>query len=290
MKFYGQFDPPVDQFIFERYFPDKNIQGVSVECGAFDGLIESSCKFFEESMGWKVYNIEPVPWIFESLCKNRPHSQNLNFGLSDINSNVSFNQAISPILGRDFGNGSIGHAPTHLKSLEESGCTFEEINIKVVTWREFVIRQGITHVDLLVLDVEGHELAVIAGMRGCDVLPNVICVEFGHIGLGVIRDCLAVLDYLYDITSNGNAYFVQNNVIGLFALRRAATSPIHQKHTQIAPREPFLEEENQTLQRRLDELTGIYKELTGIYTNIVHSKGWRAIEALRSVKTRLFKK
>lgn len=221
-KFYGQFDPPVDRFIFERYFPEPSIQGVFVECGAFDGLLDSSCKFFEETMGWKGFNLEPVPWIFESLCKNRPLSQNLNIGLSDKNADVAFKQAISPILGRDFANGSICHAQTHLKSLEESGCTFEEINISVITWREFVTQQKITHVDLFVLDVEGHELSVIDGMQGCNVLPNVMCVEFGHIGLDIIRDRLAELDYVYDITSNGNAYFVQKNVLGLFTLRCAA--------------------------------------------------------------------
>jgi FkbM family methyltransferase len=223
--FYGQFAPPVDRFIFERYFPEPGIQGVFVECGAFDGLLDSSCKFFEETMAWKGFNLEPVPWIFESLCRNRPLSQNLNIGLSDKNSDVSFKQAISPILGRDFGNGSICHAQTHLKSLEESGCTFEEINISVITWREFVTQQKITHVDLFVLDVEGHELSVIDGMQGCNVLPDVMCVEFGHIGLDIIRDCLAKLGYIYDISSNGNAYFVQKNVLGLFILRRAATLP-----------------------------------------------------------------
>ncbi|MEI9889739.1 MAG: hypothetical protein WDN45_03025 [Caulobacteraceae bacterium] len=46
-KFYGQFDPPVDRVLFERYFPDKTIRGVFVECGAYDGQTESCCKFFE---------------------------------------------------------------------------------------------------------------------------------------------------------------------------------------------------------------------------------------------------
>jgi hypothetical protein len=37
MKFYRQFDPSVDQFIYERYFKDKNSPGFFIECGAFDG-------------------------------------------------------------------------------------------------------------------------------------------------------------------------------------------------------------------------------------------------------------
>ena len=80
MKFYGQFETPVDKFIFERYFPDTNIQGTFVECGAFDGQTECSCRFFEETMGWTGYNLEPVPWIYEQLTQNRPNSKNLNIG------------------------------------------------------------------------------------------------------------------------------------------------------------------------------------------------------------------
>ena len=82
MQFYGQFDTPVDRCIHERYFPDTGIMGTFVAYGAFDGLTECSCKFFEETMGWTGYNLEPVPWIFDKLAANRPRSRNLNFGLS----------------------------------------------------------------------------------------------------------------------------------------------------------------------------------------------------------------
>ena len=51
-RFYGQFDPPVDRFLFERFFAGSKRPGVFIECGAFDGETESSCKFFEESLGW----------------------------------------------------------------------------------------------------------------------------------------------------------------------------------------------------------------------------------------------
>jgi FkbM family methyltransferase len=220
-KFYGQFDPPVDRFIFERYFPDTNIQGVFVECGAFDGLTECSCKFFEETMGWKAYNIEPVPWLFESLANNRPLSRNLNLALSYRCGEATFKHAISPLVGRDFGNGSLGHQPSHLTLLEQDGCTFETLTVTTVTWNEFVAQEHLTHVDLFVLDVEGHELEVIEGMRNNKVLPKIMCVKYGHIGLDTIRNAMSSLGYEYDITSNGNAYFVREDVLGLFALRRA---------------------------------------------------------------------
>lgn len=221
MKFYGQFNPPVDKFIFERYFPDANIQGFFVECGAFDGHVESSCKFFEESCGWKGINIEPAPPVFERLVANRPGSLNFNLALSSAIGTAMFRHAISPTLGQFFGNGSLSHAEAHLRDLEERGCSFENYQVSTTTWSKLMEQVGVGEVDLFVLDVEGHELDVIAGMHGSSVLPKVMCVEFGHLGFSVVRAALNDLGYEYDIHSAANAYFIRRDVLPLFAFRRA---------------------------------------------------------------------
>ena len=67
--YYGQFEPPVDKIIHERYFPNK-YNGTFLEAGSFDGITECSAKFFEENYNWKAINIEPLPHIFEQLKKN----------------------------------------------------------------------------------------------------------------------------------------------------------------------------------------------------------------------------
>lgn len=221
-KFFGQFDPPVDKFIFERYFPDRDIKGFFVECGACGGLIESSCKFFEESLGWTGINIEPAPPNFRTLLKNRPNSRNLQIGLSDHDGKATFTHAVSPTWGQDFGNGSVQHTPSHLQQLKDSGCSFETFEIEVLTWKALVQREQLTHVDLFVLDVEGHELSVITGMQQCDVLPDVICIEVGHLDFNQIRVELGKLGYSYDISSHVNAFFVKDEKLSMFALRSGA--------------------------------------------------------------------
>ncbi len=222
MQFYGQFNPPVDRFIFERYFPDTNIKGVFVECGGFDGITDSSCKFFEETMGWTGFNLEPVPNLSDLLAENRPLARNLQMALSDKTGTATFTHAIHPTLGEVFGNGSLGHADAHRDELEVADCTFETFPVSTITWCDFIKQEAIATVDLLVLDVEGHELSVLEGMRGADVMPAVMCVEFGHLGLATVRERMRELNYEYDIQSHGNAYFVRRDLLGLFALRRAA--------------------------------------------------------------------
>lgn len=219
-QFYGQFDPPVDRVLFERYFPDRNIRGTFVECGAYDGLVESSCKFFEETLGWTGYNLEPSPPNFRALQRNRPRSRNLPIGLSNQDGRASFMHAISPVHGEGFGNGSIQHTSAHLEALKNEGCTFERYEIEVMRWDSFVKREGVTHVDLFVLDVEGHEMQVIEGMHGCPVLPDILCIEVGHLSFDEVRSALARLGYVYDIGSHVNAFFIKAERVALFALRR----------------------------------------------------------------------
>lgn len=217
-KYYGQFEPQVDRLIYERYFSDSNLKGVFVECGAFDGLIECSCKFFEETLGWSGFNLEPAPSNFLRLLENRPQSRNLKVGLSNSDGKCKFTHVISPIVGVNFGNGSISHTSNHLQDLRERGCSFVDVEIDVLTWRTFIQTQSIDHVDLLVLDVEGHELAVIDGMRGSTVLPHIICVEVGHLDFTDISSAMQNIGYVYDITSHVNAFFIRLDRVGNFQL------------------------------------------------------------------------
>jgi FkbM family methyltransferase len=261
--FYGQFTPPVDQFIFERYFMDTNIKGVFVECGAFDGLIECSCKFFEESMGWTGFNLEPSPANFKILQKNRPTSTNLEIGLSNQSGSVDFKHVISPLLGENFGNGSIEHTATHVEDLIKRGCSFENHKIKVLTWKDFVKKYKIMHVDLFVLDVEGHELSVIEGMHDCDVLPDLICIEVGHLDLNEIKTQLRRLGYMYDISSHVNAFFIKADRVPLFALRAAAQRTVipavAENYSQVIEK---IVEKNSYLTKRVEELIWLYREVT----------------------------
>lgn len=257
-NFYGQFEPPVDQFIFERYFPDKGIKGTFVECGAFDGLTECSCKAFEESMGWKGYNIEPVPWIYEHLCQNRPLSRNLNFALSNTIGEATFKAVDHPTFGKDCTNGSLAHTTAHSALLQEIGCTLLEVQVPLRTWTDFINKENILYVDLLVLDVEGHELSVIEGMHGCEVLPDVICIEVGHLSFEVIRSALSQLNYVYDISSHVNAYFIKADKLSLFSLRRIDYLQKNSLETLLI--------ENKTLQHHLTTLEDILREIKGTKT------------------------
>lgn len=211
MKFYGQFDPPVDKFIYERYFFRMRGVGVAIECGAFDGQLESSCKFFEETLGWDLINIEPSPPIFEHLVKNRPASKNLNMALSNMEGVANFKHVLHPQIGEKFGNGSLGHLSEHRQLLDDMGCSYKDYEVQTVRYAELIERLGVYRLDLMVLDVEGHELSVIEGMKGAKVLPRVLCVEHGHLGVRRLREAMRELPYVLDAVSHVNSYYVYSS-------------------------------------------------------------------------------
>ena len=213
MKFYGQFNPPVDQVLYDRYFNTiKN--GVSIECGAFDGITENCTKFFEDNLGWTTINIEPLSNVYKTLTSNRPNSINLNIALSDREHTAIIRNYKHPLLGYDWGNASISHTDTHKKELEIlCGNTYIEQDIKTITYKTLIKYLNITQLDLFVLDVEGHEDNVIRGMYDCDVLPAVFVIEHGHKNVENFKELLEPLKckYKLDYVSHVNSFYVKTS-------------------------------------------------------------------------------
>lgn len=205
--FYGQHE--LDRVIYETFFKDKR-DGFFVECGAFDGLTECTCKFFEESMGWKGINIEPTPYGYSKLIINRPNCINENYAISSSNSTAIFTNAIHPWMGLHFGNGSISHSDAHKRELINTGCTFETFEVNTIRFSELHKKAASPTIDLFVLDVEGHEVKALEGILDIptQTLPKVFCVEYTITGLDIITQMLTN-NYDYHSKYAHNAFFVK---------------------------------------------------------------------------------
>ncbi len=207
-RYYGQFDPPVDQFLHQRYFSHNPRNGVLIECGAFDGEYESSGKFFEEFLGWKCYNLEASPRIFAVLDANRPQGVNIPVALSAGVGTAEFHDVHHP----DFElctNGSIRHTAEHMEWLQAAKCRLETSSIFTTSLARFVIGYQIQRIDLMILDVEGHELEALDGFRDSPILPQVLLVEHGQLGVDAIRQAVEPLGYRWDAEHFVNSAFVR---------------------------------------------------------------------------------
>lgn len=209
-KYYGQHFPPVDEVLYKNYFEGAR-SGFFVDCGASEGVLHSCTRFFEDSLGWGGICIEPSI-AFEDLVIYRPRMLNLNLALSDYDGFVTFTEVIHSD-GRHTPGlppGGSSHYDEHLdlKNFVSSfGYQFTEKEVPTLTFRTLVDKYNITKLDLMTIDVEAHELAVIKGMVGASILPRVICIEYPLIGLDEINRTLTDLGYRFDFVSFNNAFF-----------------------------------------------------------------------------------
>ena len=153
-----------DIFLNETIFKNKK-NGIYIELGALDGILYSNTKFFEDSLNWKGILIEPHPDQFKLLQQNRPN----NFLFNDL---VSCHK--EPLEFRYFVNHGAAVSGVentlsqhHLENYFESNAAWiksspqNKIVIQPTTLTEIVLKTKLTHIDLLSLDVEGHEYEVL---------------------------------------------------------------------------------------------------------------------------------
>ena len=153
-----------DIFVNENIFKSKK-DGVYIELGALDGVLYSNTKFFEDSLGWKGILIEPHPEKFKLLQINRPNNFLFNNLVSCHTEPLEFRYFVdchAAVSGVE-STLSQHHFDTYFDSNNEWNKSLPQnkIFITPTTLTAIVKETNITHIDLLSLDVEGHEYEVL---------------------------------------------------------------------------------------------------------------------------------
>ena len=195
-KYIEKAEPPyygadyIDRFINDNYIKNRK-NGFFVECGAYDGIAESTCKYFEDQLGWTGINIEPLPNPYSELIKNRPKCINLNLALFDHDGVINFCKS-----GLWGGPGSINQVP-YYKVNEKQKVPTKKFNIECKkfssVWNELKLDKEI---DIFVLDIEGFELYCIPDILTINPLPKIFCIEWPLVGIEAINK---ILDKYYKI-------------------------------------------------------------------------------------------
>ena len=199
--------------LYKRYFVDK-YGGTLLECGAYDGNNHSVGKFFEDNYGWRCINIEPNPRLYSYLVLNRPNSfLNMNVALSDKEDKI---ELIVPKNAKGIemrGHGSIAY--DYMDSHPKNKFSEERSNRYVVstnTYSNIIKDLGLELIDLFVLDVEGHELEVIKGMEGCQIMPRVLSAEINKVDKNDILVALnRITPYDLDFNDDHDAFYIRKD-------------------------------------------------------------------------------
>ena len=123
-----------------------------IDVGANTGIYALQASLTVGARG-RVYAFEPVPHIYERLVEHVRINGSFNiltfpFALADSNGAATFH------LGRTSGQGSLFRRETD-----------QTTTVRTQTLDSFLADQGIKHVDVVKVDVEGAEVHVLRGMR-----------------------------------------------------------------------------------------------------------------------------
>jgi len=205
-KYYGQFDPPLDKYLHQTFFFDT-FNGISIEAGASNGILENNTKFFEDNLKWKTINVEPLIDWYKDLVINRPNSININKCLHPYTNNSKIDFYIP--------NYNIYGYKNHLGSLNYNNILKYNKKIKkvisdTITYNNIIIKYNILKLDLFILDIEGYEIEFLKSFNNWIIYPKVFVVEIGHLDENIINKILNDKYILHSKLFVNNIYVLRN--------------------------------------------------------------------------------
>lgn len=163
----------------ERYVPLRD--GVFVEAGAYDGYWGSNTYWFERFRGWSGVLVEPVPELALRARKERPRSRVFQCALvppelRGRTVNVLSGGVMSVVAGTWEG-AEAAHAR---EGARLSRSSMVEIEVPGRCLSDVLDEAAIVEIDLMTLDVEGLEGAVLRGLDLHRHAPRFLLVEMLH--------------------------------------------------------------------------------------------------------------
>ena len=139
--------------------------GIYIEVGAYDGIIQSNTQFLEDYYNWTGILIEPNPYIFDKLIVNRPNNININKSMvSDTYDNTTitgyFNNGLISSINKIYNLQNLQLVTTHATTLNK-----------------ILETHNLNSVDLLSIDTSGYEYEVLKGLNLIKHHPTYIFIE-----------------------------------------------------------------------------------------------------------------
>lgn len=198
MQFYSQYGE--DQRLWKMFH--EQARGVCVEVGGFDGETFSNTLTFEEH-GWRAIIVEPMPHFAAKIQARRPGATLFRYAAGASPGEVKLVIAH----GVEELSTTTGHAD-HLARIRKAGGRLEEVMVPVRTMDDMLTEAGVTHVDFVTIDVEGGELAVLAGFDLARWQPRVVILEnAAGKTCGDLQDAMLARDYHYFANTSCNEWY-----------------------------------------------------------------------------------
>ncbi|MEM9058372.1 MAG: FkbM family methyltransferase, partial [Pseudomonadota bacterium] len=132
--------------------------GTYVDVGARDGVIISNTYALEKHYGWTGVCVEPHPGSFAKLARSRG-SRNINAAVADVDEGGA---TLDFVMWKEGPVGYAGLIDEDFRHTERMKThAHEVIKVPCLPLHKILSDEGLTHVDVLDIDVEGAEAAVV---------------------------------------------------------------------------------------------------------------------------------
>lgn len=169
-KLYSHLD---EELVIREFFQDRK-GGFFVDVGAGDYRRFSNTLYLEERLGWKGLAVDALASYAPGYAAHRPRTKFLNYLVTDQSKGKErFYESVG------FSEFSSAHrqiAEEQLRFIEKQTAVVER-EVPAITLTALLEQQKVKHIDLLSLDVEGHELQALAGFDIERFQPKLVCVE-----------------------------------------------------------------------------------------------------------------
>jgi FkbM family methyltransferase len=157
-----------EELIARDFFHDKR-DGVFLDVGCASPIQDSNTYYLEKHLGWSGIAVDALPEFAQPWERKRPRSRFFNFYVSD------HADTVEPFYRSALRGTSSGTKMTTGPGGKEVAVT--ELKVATTTLNKLLDTNGVTRVDFLSMDIEGHEPAALAGFDIERFKPALACVE-----------------------------------------------------------------------------------------------------------------
>lgn len=145
--------------------------GTYVDVGCYHPLVGSNTYLLHKNYGWSGINIDANPETIALFNKKRPQDTNLNYGVGERNENLTFYRFTEPAV-------NTFSKAFYEERLKQGSELLEKKEIEVRTLAELLDSCNLNKpIDVLDIDVEGLDLAVVKSNNWDKYRPKMILIE-----------------------------------------------------------------------------------------------------------------
>jgi FkbM family methyltransferase len=163
-----------EEWIIRDYFQDRR-GGTFVDVGANHYKDYSNTFYLEAALGWSGIAVDPQVGFAADYRTYRPRTRFFSFFVSDTSdANITFHVTQgNPLVS----SADQGFAERAGRDVKDPVYTSNAVSVPTIRLSDLLDRAGVSHFDLLSVDVELAEPKVLAGFDIARFRPSLVCIE-----------------------------------------------------------------------------------------------------------------